>query len=299
MSFQTDNIEVSVIIVSYNSSNTIHYCLNSLFKFSPISFFEVILIDNYSTDSSVEIIKSLPFDLKLIQNNSNIGFARACNQGIKQAKGKYIFLLNPDTKLLNDAFSIFINFMKKKENEEVWCVGAKLFDKSGAPSKSYGRFPNLVDVISEQIGVKGLLLKLFGNNYLKKRNLIKEQKIIPFVMGCNMFIRKSDLEKIGLFDEQFFLNFEETELSWRAEKLGYKSMILPEAKILHYSGKSFTDLQSYLNHLWLGQLLFFKLTHNRSIFLFVKLIHLTGALLRFTFKFDKNYLINAKKILSV
>ena len=299
MPIQNYNPVVSIIIVTYNSSNTILDCLYSIFKFGLDLSFEVINIDNNSLDKTVKVIKSLPFNLKLIQNNSNIGFARACNQGIKLAKGKYIFLLNPDTKFLNDAISFFLKFMEKKENEEVWCVGAQLFDEYNEPTKTFGKFPNLFDVLFEQIGLKGLLLRVFGKKYLSSRILIKQQLIVPFVMGCNMFIRKSALENIGLFNEMFFLNYEETELSWRAKKNGLRSMILPEAKILHYSGKSFTDLQSYLNHLWLGQLLFFRLTHSRISFLLAKVIHLSGAFLRFVFKFDKNYMKYAKKILSV
>ena len=201
--------------------------------------------------------------------------------------------------MINNSINIFYEFMQMDGNEKVWCVGAQLLDEIGEPAKSTGRFPNLIDVISEQIGIKGILLKLLSSKYLKRRNLFKEQKVIPFVMGCNMFIRHQALEKIGLFNEKFFLNYEETELSWRAKKNGLISMILPEARIFHYSRKSFTDLQSYLNHLWLGQLLFFKLTHHRFIFLLTKAIHLIGAILRFISKFDKNYLRHSKKILSV
>jgi len=114
-----------------------------------------------------------------------------------------------------------------------------------------------------------------------------------------MFIRKSVLNEIGLFNERFFLNFEETELSWRANKAGFKSVILPEAKILHYSGRSFIDLKSYLIYLWYGQLLFFKLTQRHSIFIFAKSIHLLGTVLRLIFKFDKYYWNHFKNILSI
>lgn len=299
MPIKNNNYEVSVIIITYNSFYTIQDCLYSLYKLQLNLSFEVIIIDNNSEDKSVELIKSLQFKFNLIQNSSNIGFARACNQGIKISNGKYIFLLNPDTGLLNDAIGIFYDFMEKKENESIWCVGSQLFDAAGHPAKSYGRFPNLMDVIFEQFGIKGILLKIFGNKYFQKRNLVNDHKEIPFVMGCNMFIKPQALEKIGLFNEQFFLNFEETELSWRANKNGFKSLILPEAKILHYSKKSFTKLQPYLFHLWHGQLLFFKLTKSHFIFFITKVIHLFGALLRFVFKIDKEYLMHAKKILSI
>ena len=250
----------------------------------------------YNTKS---VIYKLSPSLKFIQNTENKGFATACNQGINLAKGKYIFLLNPDTELLNESLNIFFDFMEKKENDLIWCIGAQLYDEYNKPSKSYGNFPTVFDVVSEQFGIKGLLLKIPQIRSSVKQKTMNRNIEVPFVMGCNMFIRRSLLDKIGLFNENFFLNFEETELSWRANKAGYKSIVLSEAKILHYSGKSFPNLQSYLTHLWFGQLLFFKLTHHHFIFLLAKVIHLIGSMLRFMFKFDKNYLTHVKKILSI
>ncbi len=299
MSMPYHECEISIIIVTYNSYHNIKYCLNSLFKSKLFLTFEAIIVDNNSTDRTVEQIKKLPFDLKLIENNSNLGFARACNEGIKSAKGKYIFLLNPDTELLNTSLDIFFDFMEKKENELVWCVGAQLYNEFNNPAKSNGHFPTLLDVIYEQSGIKGLLLKIPQLKDSIKHKIIIQNREVPFVMGCDMFIRKSVLNEVGLFNERFFLNYEETELSWRANKAGFKSVILPEAKILHYSGRSFTDLKSYLSYLWYGQLLFFKLTQRHSIFIFAKSIHLLGTVLRLIFKFDKFYWNHFKNILSI
>jgi len=290
---------VSIIIVLYNSEKYIVSCLESIIQFHYNFEYEIILIDNNSIKNIKHIIQNYKANITFIQNKSNIGFARACNQGIKISNGKYIFLLNPDTVILNNVFSIFYDFMEKKENELVWCVGAQLFDENGEPTKSVGKFPNIIDVISEQIGIKGILLKLLGKKYLRKRDLFEEKETIPFIIGCDMFIKRNALEKIGLFNEKFFLNYEETELSWRAKQYGLKSVILPEAKILHHSRKSFTNLQSYLNHLWLGQLLFFKLTKSHIIYLIAKVNHLFGASLRFVIKFDQDYLTHLKNILSI
>lgn len=291
--------DISIIIVTYNSSNYIINCLSSIIRAIEGSNFEIILIDNNSTDDSVEIVKQIEYPLNVILNHKNVGFARACNQGIKLANAKYIFLLNPDTELLNDCLSIFFDFMENKENDLVWCVGAKIYDEYNNPSKSYGHFSTFLDIISEQFGIKGLLLKIPKIRSSIRNKAINQNTEVPFIIGCDMFIRLSVLDKIGLFNEQFFLNFEETELSWRAQKAGFKSIVLPEANILHYSSKSFPNLQSYLTQLWFGQLLFFKLTHNHFIFLLAKVIHLIGSMLRFILKFDENYLKHAKKILSV
>jgi GT2 family glycosyltransferase len=274
-------------------------CLNSIIRQSENSQPEIIVIDNNSVDDSVKLVKQFGYPINLILNDNNIGFARACNQGIQLAKGNYIFLLNPDTELLNDALNIFFDFMEKKGNELVWCVGAQIFNEYRNPSKSYGHFPTLFDVFFEQFGIKGILLKCFRTKNLIQNKIINQILEVPYVMGCDMFIKKRVLDKIGLFNEKFFLNFEETELSLRAKKAGYVSIILPNVKILHYSGKSFLDLKDYLSHLWLGQLLFFRVTKNSIKFYIVKILHIIGTLLRLFIKLDPYYLYHLRKIYSI
>jgi len=198
--------------------------------------------------------------------------------------------------LLNNALKIFYDLMEKEENKKIWCVGAQLVDENMQPVKSSGRFPNLFDVIFEQIALKGIVIKLLGKKYLKKKNSFPHSTAVEFVLGCNMFIRKKIIREIGLFNEEFFLNFEEAELTWRAKKKGFNSMVLPSAKILHYSGKSFFDKKSYLSSLYLGQIIFFKLTHKPITFKVVKGIHLFGTVLRLIVKRDETYLMQLKKI---
>lgn len=291
--------DISIIIITYNSSNYISKCIRSILEFQKSFTIEIIIIDNNSSDKTVKIIQETNQKINLLVNNINLGFSKACNQGINLAEGKYIFLLNPDTIILNDVFGIFYDFMKRKENELVWCVGAQLVDENNGFCTSSGQFPNFLNVISQQIGLTGVLLKM---KHPKSTNSIKPfeaQTLVPFVLGCNMFIRKSYLDTIGLFNELFFLNYEETELSWRAYNEGYKSFVLPEAKIMHYSGKSITDLELSKKYLWLGQLIYFKLTRNRFIFNIIKFTHLLGSTLRLIIKFDFTYFQHLKKILSI
>lgn len=118
-------------------------------------------------------------------------------------------------------------------------------------------------------------------------------------MGCNMFIRREALDKIGHFNESFFLNYEEVELSWRAKKKGFISIVLPQVIIKHYSGKSFKNLQEYLNHLWLGQVYFFKFTRRKGYYNLIKIIHLIGSSFRYALKMDKNYLYQFRNIKAV
>lgn len=292
-------VKISVVIVTYNSENYLKACFNSIQNSNLIDITEIIVIDNNSVDNTQNLIKEFEYDIKFILNTLNIGFAAACNQGIDLSKGEYIFVLNPDTILLNDSLSIFYNFMENYKNIEVWCVGAQLYDEKNKPLKSFNNFPSITNVITEQLGIKGLLLKIpFIYNSVKYKKL-NSISAVSFVMGCDMFIRKTVLDEIGLFNDRFFLNYEETELSWRAKKAGYRSIIHPEATIIHYSGKSFTDLKSYLSHLWYGQLMFFKLTQSRSKFYIAKVFHLLGAFFRVVIKLDKFYWFHLKKIWSI
>lgn len=293
------NTLVSIIIVTYNSEQYIVNCLSSIFNSVLDITFEVIIADNNSMDYTKKIVKDNYADIVLIENSENLGFAKANNQALKVAKGKYIFLLNPDTEVSKNALDKFYNYMENESNQNIWCIGGQLVDEFGQPSKSYGRFPNIFDIIFEQSGLKGLVLKFLGGGFFSRNQWIGESKQVPFVMGCNMFIKKEVLEKIGYFNELFFLNYEEVELCWRAKQKCFKSMVVPEVIIKHYSGKSFAGLQEYLNQLWLGQIIFFKLTGSKIHFKLIKAIHLFGALLRYGLKRDNKYLYHMKKLYEV
>ncbi len=293
------SIVISVIIVTYNSENYIADCIKSVLKYSHKCLAEIILVDNNSEDSTLAILNKFKDHINILTNDKNYGFAHACNLGIQASKGEYIMILNPDTKFQNDVLNYFISFIDSNLYNNVWCVGAQLFDDHEKATKSYGNFPNILDVFLEQIGIKWLILRIIPKSCIAKRRLHLRNTFVPYVLGSSMFIRKNVFNEIGLFDERFFLNFEEAELSWRAKKAGYKSMVLPEAKILHYSRKSFPNMKIYLSHLWFGQLLFFKLTKNHYIFLIAKILHLFGSAIRLIIRFDNFYLLHLKKIKSV
>ena len=290
---------LSIIIVTYNSGAYIIDCLKSILSKKFVLPREIIIVDNYSNDDTLLQVKNFSREILILENFSNVGYAIACNQGIKKANGSYILLLNPDTSLVNEVEIIFTQFLEKIENKNVWCVGAQLLDRYGKDIKSFGKFPFVFDVLFEQIGIKRILLRYWDKLTENKRHSNYLNSEVPYILGCDMFIRKRVLEEIGLFDERFFLNFEETELAWRANKAGYKCMLLPSARIIHYSGKSFKDLKSYLSHLWFGQLMFFKITQSKSVFYTVKVIHLFGSSLRLIIKLDKFYWIHFKKIWSI
>jgi GT2 family glycosyltransferase len=228
---------VSIIIVNYNTTTTTYECIQSIIKFTSLPF-EIILIDNASADRSIEEFKNLFPELTLILNKENIGFGRANNLGISIAKGEYLFLLNSDTLLTSDAACKFFDYMEDEKNNQVACCGGALINAEGKKQVSYGNFPSISEVFAT------LGPGIFYKNYYKKY-LCSGVKIyftapqqVDYISGADLFIRKSVLDKTGLFDEDFFLYFEETELAFRMRKKGYLSVILPDVKIVHFEGSS-------------------------------------------------------------
>ena len=223
-------IQVSIIIVNYNCEEHTCNCIDSIYKHVTNLNFEIIVVDNAS--STVNILLERYPEIKLIVNKENLGFGSANNIGVRQASGNYIFFLNPDTILLNDAVSLFYEFLKNKSND-VACCGGNLVNADGSPNISYGNFPSVLQQFSD-IGFRIFYKRFYSENlslgqYCYFRNIKK----VSYLSGSAFFIKKQLFESIGGFDEHFFMYYEETDLFLRLEKAGYKSYILPDVKIIH------------------------------------------------------------------
>lgn len=226
-------MDVSVIIVNYNTLQMTQECIDSVFEKTKDINFEVILVDNASTDGSKEHFKK-DKRIKYIYSSENLGFGRANNLGYKYAIGKYIFLLNSDTLLLNDAICEFFTYMESSPSD-VGCVGCELVDKEGSPSYSFGYFPNFKFFLGKILEVYRLhFAYLSFTPFSVERHPIK----VDYSSGADMFIRRSVLEDCGFFDEDFFMYFEEVELQHRFSNQGYFSFIIDTPKIVHLMGGS-------------------------------------------------------------
>lgn len=224
-------MDVSVIIISYNTCNLTLQSIESVYKLTQGVDFEVIIVDNNSTDESVTQIKLRFPEVVLIENNVNEGFGRANNRGANVAKGEFLFLLNSDAYLTSNSILEFYNYMKQHSN--VGVLGGELSTGKDYPTVSYGNLPSLFEYFSY------LGFKKFYPNYFETKlasgivNKTQDIKTVGYVNGADMFIRKSVFDNVGGFDSDFFLYFEETELSYRIQKAGFKSVILPSEKIIH------------------------------------------------------------------
>jgi len=211
-------VELSIVIVSYNIANLIGNCLKSVFAANNI-IMEVFVIDNASSDGSYDFIKDKFPSVNLVANTKNVGFAAANNQVLPQCKGKYIFFLNPDTKVMPDTFNKAISFMDA--NSRVGLAGTKIInpDETLQWSVSY-KYPGQKYTTNE-------LSDMPGN--------------IACVLGASMIGRSELIKKIGGFDEDFFLYGEDQDLCLRIRKLGYEIGYIDSATVVHLGGQSEKD----------------------------------------------------------
>lgn len=233
-----EDMDVSVIIVNYNTKELTKNCIDSVFaKTSGVSF-EVILVDNASTDGSVELFEK-DERILFIESGENLGFGKANNLGYQHARGKYLFLLNSDTLLLNNAIKEFYLQMEQR-SKTIACMGCLLVDGNNMRIHSYGDFPTLA---KELIRKPWYLLHKFWGIQVgyddHPLQIIDDHTFeVEYVTGADLFIRKSVADEYGLFDSDFFMYYEETEMQYRYRKRGNISVINDLPKIQHLVGGS-------------------------------------------------------------
>jgi GT2 family glycosyltransferase len=231
-------MKLSVIIVNYNVKYFLEQALLSVRRASRGLEVETWVVDNNSVDDSVRMVQEKFPQVHLIQNKDNPGFSIANNQAIRQSKGEYVLLLNPDTVVEEDTFEKCIKFMDA--HPDAGGLGVRMIDGSGAflPESKRG-FPSPWVAFCKTVGLSRLFPKsrLFNRyhlGYLDER----ETNEVEVLAGAFMFMRRSVLDEVGLLDEAFFMYGEDIDLSYRIIQGGYKNYYLPETSIIHYKGES-------------------------------------------------------------
>jgi GT2 family glycosyltransferase len=229
-------MDISVIIVSYKTIELLQQCLRSIQIKTVNVAYEIIVVDNASDDGSIEMVETEYPDVRLVASRENIGFGRGNNAGTRLATGTYCMFLNPDTVLQNNALKIFFDFMERPENKLIAACGGMLSDEKLQPTISFGRFPTTGTMIFYSIPGT----KLFRSNVEGIVHTPTEAPFpVDFVSGADLFIRRNIFNQTGGFDENYFAYYEEVDLAQRIRELGYKSAIIPAARIQHLEGKSF------------------------------------------------------------
>jgi N-acetylglucosaminyl-diphospho-decaprenol L-rhamnosyltransferase len=235
--FASKMIDVSIIIVSYNTKSLLgnfFLSLRGLIEQSDSLSFEVIVVDNASNDGSAEALtKFSPLDL-LITNKKNVGFGRANNQAMAQAKGSWILLLNTDAFLRTGRVSTIVEYMRM--NNKVGIVGVHLVNSDGSLQPSCRYFPTPVRLFSAKFQLKRWLPWLRPLDDLNWSHDVPRE--CDWVPGCFYLVRRELIAEIGLFDSRYFLYYEEVDHCREAAKAGWKVVFHPAVSMVHLGGES-------------------------------------------------------------
>ena len=226
-------MDLSVIIINWNTKKLLDDCLASIFKFTKEITFEVIVVDNGSIDGSQNMVKKKFPQVKLILNKDNLGFTKANNQGIKIAKGKYILLLNSDTYLVENSFKKLLD-KARSIGERLGALGPLLINEDRSIQQSVGFFPHLPQVFLWMSFIDdlpcGALLKPY---HVDHDSFYWKDRHADWVTAAAIFTPKSVIQKVGLLDEKIFMYGEEVEWCYRIKKAGYKVHFSSCTKIVH------------------------------------------------------------------
>ncbi len=237
-----NTVTLSVIIVNWNTSELLRQCLTSLYGNLPLEPIEIIVVDNGSSDESVEMIKNNFPDVVLIRNKDNLGFAKANNQGMKISKGKYLALLNTDTQIDHDVFGQLINYLE--HNSATGIVGPRLKNSDGSLQFSFGHLPSLWGIFAQQgLPLHAIpLLKRFLPTLLDtNKNQYNYTHKVGWVKGACFVIRRKVYEKIGGLDEKVFMYMEEVEYCKRAWDCNYEVNYYADVSVWHLERGSSKD----------------------------------------------------------
>lgn len=262
-------IDVSVIIVNYNTCEITLNCIKSIIDLTENIVYEIIVVDNASSDSSCEMIESMFPNVILLKNSINVGFGTANNLGVRHSKGKYIFLLNSDTKFINNAIQFFYEFYENNSfGGRIGIVGTELLNSDLLPTHSSGFFPVFSDIIKRFFKIN------FDKDVFIDKNLGYFE--VEYITGANLFTKRKLFEDFSGFDEDFFMYYEETDLQKRFASKGYKSILIVGPRIIHFQGKSFGGQNSIrkITMEYNGYFLYHYKHTSFFLYLFIRLFYI-------------------------
>ncbi len=242
------SVDLTVIIVSHNHGPYLEACLNALAPERHAIGIEVLVVDNVSTDETVEVVRRRGW-VKLIQNKQRLGFAANNNRAIRAGAGQYVMLLNPDTVAQENALEQLLAYMEA--NPRVGICGPQLIFPDGRIQPSCRRFPTLASVIARRTPFRRWL----WNSALNARHLMSDfdharTSEVDWMLGACLLTRRQFLQTVGLMDEGFYLYVEDIDWCYRAHQAGWQVVYLAEARIVHYHLAE-SDRALWSRHSWL------------------------------------------------
>lgn len=272
--------DISIVIVSYNTQELLKKCIKSVIKHTRGIRYEIIVVDNASSDRSVEVIRDIEGikNIKVIKNRENLGFSVANNQGIKVSKGRCVLLLNSDTALHENSLQKMVEWMDR--NFDVGISTCKLLNTDGSLQPTGGMFPDKFRLLLWSLFLDDIpyVEKLFGS-YHPGSSWFVGVKYQDWVTGAFFLIRREVLDKLGGLDENIFMYGEELEFCYRASREGWKIVYVPITSITHVGRASGTSVNAILGE-YRGLIYFYKKHSPLLDLVFAHIVIKIGAIIR-------------------
>ena len=291
---------LNIIIVNWNAGYQLTECLNSIAD-SDLTKFRldrVTIVDNASTDLSIDSIEKINLPLNIIINTANKGFGFACNQGAVDSNSDYFLFLNPDTKVFKDSLDRSISFIESSLSQKVGVVGVQLVDSRGEIHRSCTRFPSLFTFLYSILGIDKVL-KNKSSSYFMTEWDHRNTQAVDQVMGAFYLIRSEIFIKLDGFDESFFVYFEDLDLSYRLKQLGWSSYYLADIQSFHQVGGTSKAIKSTRLFYFIRSRILYAYKHfswiSATIILIASL--LIEPITRIVFALMKLSLVQAKETL--
>ena len=270
-------MKLTVIIVSHNTKKLLEDCLNSIYHNLPKEY-EIIVVDNASTDNSSNLVKTQFSQVKLIKNSTNTGYAHANNLGIKQARGEYLLLLNSDTLASNQSFSVLISWLDN--HPKVGIASPKILNLDGTTQPNGGAIPTQSNIFTWMFFLNRLpLLPQIIPNYHAPASYFNKTHPIGWVSGAALCLRRQCLEQIGLLDEKIFMYAEDIDFCLRAYRSGWQIWTVSTCSVTHFGQGSGSKSKAILGEFQGLKYLFTKHYPKSHLYTLKKVLEL-GTLLR-------------------
>lgn len=277
------SIDVSVIIVNYNTCDLLRECLNSVVRASTPK--EIIVIDNASTDGSVQMVKTEFPDVLLIMNDKNERFAKPNNMAMKIAKGRYYFLLNSDATILPNTLDVLLNYMET--HSEVGVCAPQLIYPDGSIQPSCRGFITLWTHFCDML----VLDRIFPNSKIFAKSEMtyfdhRSIKEVDHIMAAAILIRREAIMDAGMFDEKLSINYNDLDLSYRIRQKGWKIVFFPETQVIHHHSKTTKMMNQQFelfSELYSNVFYYFKKHYGKYSVVIYKLFMIIGFSLRTMF----------------
>jgi GT2 family glycosyltransferase len=271
--------DLSIIIVNYNTHDHLNKCLSSIYEFTKNLNYEIVVVDNNSSNRDVEKFQNKYPNVKFVFLKRNEGFGAGSNIGAKEAKGKNLAFLNPDIILKEN--SLYELFKYIENNIDVGICSGLLTNNEGIPQYCFNKFPGIKWEFHEAFGI---LQSKIIKNLLSHSFIVNEEKKefeVDWFHGACIVIRKEIFLQIGGFDENIFLYYEDVDLCHRVKKLGFRIICLPYIRIFHYersSVRSETGIRLYNYHMHKSKIYYMQKYFSVAKIIAIKIMYITGSL---------------------